>query len=832
MRKNMLGLISTNKPLYAHVYANREETILEHSELALKVLNCIIKEKRLDKVFNRVVGSINQKLLRVKMGELSSDTIELIKKMLINTIYLHDIGKINPAFQDIKMQNYIQKYNSSTRTNHSPLSMSIFIDIFYVEVENIKEEVANTDYLLLKNILMICGTIISSHHLNLESVSDFFSNKKYANKLADINAADYLKYYYKDKLEEVSLVYNETIVEKLNIKYELYILSKLLFSLLIASDFYATYAFYNEVDISELNLGLINDSQEFFKKYSESPIYKSIQKFKIDPDSVDLPINKLRNEIFQESEDNLLKNLHESLFNLESPTGSGKTNISINLAKILIENTEANKLFYVFPFNTLIEQTNNTLQDIFKNKKEFVMINSVSPTIERHNDNGIDYSKSLLDRQMFNYPVVSTSHVNLFNTLFGVSRVSNIALFQLIDSVIVLDEIQSYRNSIWQEIFEFLTHYAKLFNIKIIIMSATLPNFEDLLVKEPLGMVNLISSTSVYYKSPLFRDRVTLDFELLNKNITLNNLHSIVEEKMNELSKSRIRKGGSPYVKSIVAFIKKKTARKFYNLLKKKYEKSDNYLILELTGDDNTLTRQQTLNKIKSENINNNIILISTQVIEAGVDIDMDIGFKDISILDSDEQFNGRVNRSCRRSDAVIYYFDLDNIAEVYGGDMRLGLDLKNEKYQHILKNKEFRKYYKDVLLRIKDKNSQYNQNNIKNLYNSIIKLDFFDINKKMKLIDEDTLSIYIPHIFEHDNKIYDGKKILDDYKNILEIADFAEREIRLMRISPDLSLFTYQVYLDNIKNVEVIGGIYYIENNKYIKDGKFDSESFYKDHK
>ncbi len=51
------------------------------------------------------------------------------------------------------------------------------------------------------------------------------------------------------------------------------------------------------------------------------------------------------------------------------------------------------------------------------------------------------------------------------------------------------------------------------------------------------------------------------------------------------------------------------------------------------------------------------VIVVATQVIEAGVDIDMDIGFKDISTLDSEEQFLGRINRSCSRTDCWAYFF-------------------------------------------------------------------------------------------------------------------------------------------------------------------------------
>ena len=68
----------------------------------------------------------------------------------------------------------------------------------------------------------------------------------------------------------------------------------------------------------------------------------------------------------------------------------------------------------------------------------------------------------------------------------------------------------------------------------------------------------------------------------------------------------------------------------------------------------------------------NSMLLIATQVIEAGVDIDMDIGFKNISILDADEQFLGRINRSCKKKNCKVCFFKLDEGNLIYKSDVRI----------------------------------------------------------------------------------------------------------------------------------------------------------------
>ena len=84
---------------------------------------------------------------------------------------------------------------------------------------------------------------------------------------------------------------------------------------------------------------------------------------------------------------------------------------------------------------------------------------------------------------------------------------------------------------------------------------------------------------------------------------------------------------------------------------------NEEVVIVEISGDDNKFERKKIIKLIKERKVN---IVVATQVIEAGVDIDMDIGFKDISVIDSEEQFIGRINRSCG-NEGCAYFFNYDN---------------------------------------------------------------------------------------------------------------------------------------------------------------------------
>ena len=119
----------------------------------------------------------------------------------------------------------------------------------------------------------------------------------------------------------------------------------------------------------------------------------------------------------------------------------------------------------------------------------------------------------MLNRQFIHYPIVLTTHIGFFNYLFGTSREETFPLVHLVNSVVILDEIQSYKNSIWKEIIIFLEKYAEILNIKIIIMSATLPRLDKLGGKND-NCAYLIEDREKYFSSKLFKNRVDVELVL------------------------------------------------------------------------------------------------------------------------------------------------------------------------------------------------------------------------------------------------------------------------------------------------------------------------------
>ena len=263
--------------------------------------------------------------------------------------------------------------------------------------------------------------------------------------------------------------------------------------------------------------------------------------------------------------------------------------------------------------------------------------------------------------------------------------------------MVVLDEIQSYRNDIWKEIIMFLAKYAETLNIKIIIMSATLPKLHDLLpegtVFDKSNYADLIKKPSRYFNDPLFKSRVTFNYKYLDKYRELDEVADIVQETVT-LHKEK--------TKFLIQVVTKKQARLLYNELKERYGNDPNIKIYELTTHDNKARRTEIINETKREfRESEKMILVATSVIEAGVDIDMDIGLKDISLLDSEEQLAGRINRSANKKDCVVYFFmcETKKLGYIYNNDFRLGSYVTNPIIRQYLEDKDFSTYYKQCVI-------------------------------------------------------------------------------------------------------------------------------------
>ncbi|AOY76430.1 CRISPR-associated helicase/endonuclease Cas3 [Clostridium formicaceticum] len=840
-------LIVNNEKIYAHVMKERKEILKEHVELAIKYLYKIIEVKQLHSVLLNFEKNICK--------EMSTQGKLLYREMLFNTIYMHDLGKINCNFQYNRMNNKEFKGKKGldfNNSNHSMLSSIIYLNHYF---NRIKEQENKDDRSILAIVMLLNAYAISKHHGGFDSFGEFKSKllekdgegwRLYTEELSMFNEIYQVPIIFnhnKNLLNRIFSNVEKSLKDKekkqRGISIYFYIYQRFVASLLLACDYYATSEFKNQREIKDF--GEIENINHFYQVYKNTEICKGIRTYekesygKTNDFNGIQDINILRNELFLEAEKNLLKNIEKNIFYLEAPTGSGKSNVGFNLSFKLIENlSDINKIFYVYPFNTLVEQNMNTLKKTFEDSaamKDIAIINSVVPIKTKNRteneDSDVmkdDYEISFLDRQFLHYPMILTTHISIFNYLFGTSKDNLFPLYQLANSIIILDEIQSYKNRIWKEIITFLKYYSEALNIKFIIMSATLPDLNKL-IDEETETINLVENRDKYFSNSIFKDRVKLDFSLLE----------LQENTMEGLLKHVLETGKKTEGNILIEFITKKSAMKFFKKLKEENELSedaDKKEIELITGDDNSIDRNAIIAKVKA---NKNIILVATQVIEAGVDIDMDVGYKDISMLDAEEQFLGRINRSCMKKNCKVYFFDLDDASKIYKNDVRKekSINLTAEKIRNILIDKNFGVFYKDVLQKLEKEANKLNDNNFYSFIEDNIKgLNFKKIEERMKLIDEHyRYSVFLSRRIElENNKILNGEEVWKEYITLLKNNDleYAEKKIKLSRVTASLNHFIYKVQKNDFTYQERIGDLYYItDGERYFVDGKFDRENF-----
>lgn len=781
--------------------------------------------------------------------ELSDEGIKLFYSLIVNVIIFHDYGKINPRFQSITMKNTLRKWpviNCLDGTKHSMLSAAIYLDYFY---EKIQESPLSKDEKNVIHVFMLSNAyVISRHHGNLSGFEAFLGEFQQNQQLADIfscmNQGDFAEVYYgpfcKKGLHSVNMPMQnkrkyDSFSEKQSLQLGLYAYIRFLFSVLVSCDYYATSEYDNGIEMSAF--GTIENT-EFATQYEQSERVKQIRRF--NPEScVDdkKDINILRNRMFYEAEQTLLKNKDTNIAFIEAPTGAGKSNLAMNCSLKLLDKN-INKIFYVYPFNTLVEQNYDTLEKIYGQTdifKSIAVINSITPiplngtrkfweNLDKE-ENEKFYQKALLDRQFLNYPFILTTHVNLFQIMFGCEREAAISFYQLAGSVVVLDEIQSYKNVLWTEIMMFLQCYSRLLNMKIIIMSATLPKL-DMLTGNHEKVVNLIENPEKYFQDARFKKRVALSYELLypDKKTEMEELYAHV---LGQAQNGR---------KILMEFITKTSAEMFYHMLAESGR--EDLQVFCMTGDDNQIDRKRILREMDTADQDKAVILVATQVVEAGIDIDMDIGYKDISKLDSEEQFIGRINRNFKRK-GVVYFFDMDNESGIYKEDYRVdtAYTLRKDEMKQLLADKNFGKYYDYILKGIrKYRNDRKNENGIEAFVDKVKKLDFVWISQKMKLIDNNDdwkMSVYFAWAITTDNgEIIDGKQVWERYRELLSdmTMNYAKKQVLLSEVKSKMSYFIYQIKIDNSLDYnDRIGELYLIEDaEQYFENGRLNTDKFY----
>lgn len=484
---------------------------------------------------------------------------------------LHDIGKYSKEFQNyIRIRSGYSEDTVAHRVDHSSAG-AILCKTMY------------------PNVYPILAHCIAGHHSGLLNHQDL------QERLAKQLSPDIPHF---DMREDLTPPLG---ISKSNIHHWI----RMLYSCLVDADYLDTERFMNKNHfiLRENNTNILDLKKKL-----------DIHLSKLSQSSSRSTLNDLRNQIQEECRNAAY--IGEDIYSLTVPTGGGKTISSIVWAMEHAIRFNKKRIIIAIPYTSIIVQTAKVYRDIFGDEN----------VLEHHsNFEGKDFQK--LASENWDAPIVVTTNVQLFESLFSNKSSSCRKLHNLCNSVIILDEVQMLPVTLLNPILDAIKTLHELFGASILFTTASQPAI--------IGEIgsNRAVFTGLKHLHEIISDTEKLSQKLRRAKITIRNEAQNYEEIAGELEKQH-------HVLCIVNT--RNEAKVIYNYMPK-------------DGSTVHLSRMmcsahilQTITEIKEHLKNKTKIplrVIATQLIEAGVDIDFPTVYRSIAGLDSVVQAAGRCNR-------------------------------------------------------------------------------------------------------------------------------------------------------------------------------------------
>ena len=590
------------------------------------------------------------------------------RELILRIIRLHDLGKYTKFFQEYILSGKVHPMNYHFHTLIG--ACSIFNSLFQ---ENLKDA-------------LIAYFVIYHHHSNLGNITRCFPE----DRVMQIN--DRLNSQYQNIFPNLHL-----IREELLIPLDCNILAKERLDLLLYTD-----DLQNEKDIQnyfQINylFSLLIEADKL--DASDTPVYNRIHLpiDKVDSDK-GIPIqlwdedmsdfkhlsqNQLRDLVRKRVIENLSNEniLDQKLFTLTGPTGIGKTLTALDFAlKLRSKIKEAKgyeaQIIYALPFINIIEQSDTVYRKLFNDTdvkilSHYQYADALSQQEDKYTDDGTDYNQKIMSLDTWQCDIVITTFVQFLQTLIG-NRNKLLKKFNhYAGSIIILDEVQTIALKHLPLVGASLYYLSKFLDARIILMTATKPKVFELantkILKvegdeaKPLELLGSDNDVAKVFKS---FNRTKLK-PLLEKPIQ--NQEEFIADYFKihwEADKS-----------CLVVVNTVKLSIDVYNSVTSYFDDEGiKNPVYYLSTNIVPAGRQALIENIKADiqkarkGEGLKPLLISTQCVEAGVDLDFDMAFRDLAPIDSIIQVAGRVNRENNKEFVgTIVIVDFGKCGRIYG---------------------------------------------------------------------------------------------------------------------------------------------------------------------
>ncbi|MCX6677884.1 MAG: CRISPR-associated helicase Cas3' [Methanothrix sp.] len=752
----------------------------------------------------RRVGQLSRKTVTDKSLNIDD------KDLLTDAAYLigvtHDLGKATKFFQEYIVEKDEKKKKSlkaKENTHHGLLSAFFTYAVIkeYLSQSGRKGELA--DYLPIISFLAV-----KRHHGNLMNAMDEISevdaetekilevakeqiesmdkaDKAEINEILallfpegrinlkiDIN--NIISYILQDACNEIGRK-EKRLIRHLNRKIDLYpyFITQFLYSALLDAD--KTDAGLGGKDLDRLDLPADLVDQ-----------YKEKKGFTFDRNN----INSLRNQIYEDAMVGIRDwNLDNKILSLNVPTGTGKTLTSLSFAlklrhRLKNEKNFTPRIIYALPFLSIIDQNYDVFEDVVtqegKHEDSRLLLKhhhlaDVNYKIEDKDDEFYKADESLLLLEGWNAEIIVTTFWQYFYTLFS-NRNKLLRKFnKLANSIIILDEVQAVPHQYWQLIHDATKMLCEKFNSYVIFVTATQP----LIFDEAIGEIKEITQNKEEYFKGL--DRIEL-IPRIETALTLEEFKALLEKDLTD----------NPKKDFLIVLNTISSANDVYKFIKglvlentEKFYLSTNVIPKERLERIRTI-KGSSEKGVQNESSRKRKVIVSTQLIEAGVDIDADRVYRDFAPMDSINQVAGRCNRNSAKADkgTVSIFILKDDRKEFYKYIydpflMSKTLDILKPIKGSIRESTILElnnKYFKAVKRGMGDEKSKEN-------LACLSQLAFQDLSKKFKLIEEDYPKV---NVFVELDK--EAVEIWKKYQDLRMEKDIKERIRKKLAIRKEFS--------------------------------------------
>lgn len=573
---------------------------------------------------------------------------------------------------------------------------------------------------------------------------------------------------------------------------------------------------------------------------------RKIREFENKPDRNE--VDKLRSQVSQTCLEFAAK--RKGVYQLTVPTGGGKTLSSLRFALNHAKQHKLDRIFYIIPYTSIIDQNADEVRKILEEKdKKGHYLNKI--VLEHHSNiilddkdeekNWIAAKRRNLLSDNWDAPIVFTTQVQFLEALFGSGTKSVRRMHQLANSVIIFDEVQTIpvrTVQMFNAALEFLVHGC---GSSVVLCTATQPLLDKI---EPLQHALNIDGKMMPDEKELF-DKLKR-VEIFDKR----KIGGWTDEKVAELAQQELEAKGS--VLTVVNT--KNSAASLYQTLA---DNNPAEVVYHLSTKMCPAHRLEKLDEIRTKLDNKEpVICISTQLIEAGVDIDFGSVIRYLAGLDSITQAAGRCNRSGKQKDEndnkvlgnvfivnpanenIDRLKDIKEGARITGSILRkfnknpdkydndkLGLRAMELYYQHYFyQRKNEMAYPVGATSSVKRNDNLFNllsenktaANRHKKSQGSIPDFTqaFQTASKEFQVIDSHTRGVIVPYGEE-------GKEIINDLCRTGEL----EKQYKLIKKAQrySVNLFPHEfkelAELEAVREVQDGAGIYYLGEQYYSEE-------------